>query len=136
MRTQRSTSFTCTFLVPLLLACLIQLLINTIHNHFPLLASEQPHIHAILHFLIVTPFIYFFLYKPRKDKHDHNQEHINAMSRAHQMLLTVLDSLDAIVYVADIKTHEMLFLNRFTRDIFGNGIGKPCWQVMQTDQTG
>jgi hypothetical protein len=50
------------------------------------------------------------------------------------MLLTVLDSLDAIVYVADLKTYELIFLNRFAREIFGDVTGKACWEALQADQ--
>ena len=59
---------------------------------------------------------------------DHNLE------ASHNILLTVLDSLDAIVYVADLQTYELLFLNKYARNLFGDGIGKPCWQVLQSDQ--
>ena len=56
---------------------------------------------------------------------------------SHQMLLTVLDSLDAIIYVADLDTYELLFLNKFARDIFGeNSIGRPCWDTLQSGQSG
>ncbi|MDH5299492.1 MAG: hypothetical protein OEV91_10780 [Desulfobulbaceae bacterium] len=38
--------------------------------------------------------------------------------------------------MADIKNHELLFLNRFSRNIFGAGVGKLCWQVLQKGQQG
>jgi len=119
-----------------LLVFISELLIIAIHHFVPQLANEQPHSHAVLHLLIMASFVYFLLYKPWQDKSSRSRENIEGMSRAHQMLLTVLDSLDAIVYVADIQTHELLFLNRFSRNIFGDGVGKPCWQVLQTNQTG
>jgi len=56
------------------------------------------------------------------------------LEASHNILLTVLDSLDAIVYVADLETYELLFLNKYARNIFGDGAGKPCWQVLQSDQ--
>lgn len=59
-----------------------------------------------------------------------------ALKDAHQRLLTVLDSLDALVYVIDIKKLEILFLNRYARDIFGDVTGKICWQAIQADQDG
>ena len=113
-----------------------ELIVIGINQVFPFLQADQAHIHTILLILILGPLLYLIIYKPLRQKYVHNQEHVNSTSRAHKMLLTVLDSLDAIVYVADIKTHEILFLNRFSRDIFGNGVGKPCWQVMQSDQKG
>jgi len=49
---------------------------------------------------------------------------------------TVLDSLDALVYVADMQNHELLFLNRYGRDNWGVPNGRKCWQVLQDGQTG
>lgn len=48
----------------------------------------------------------------------------------------VLDSLDALVYIADIDTHELLFLNRYGRELFGDVVGQPCWHGLQQGQTG
>lgn len=58
------------------------------------------------------------------------------LGRAHQRLLTVLDSLDAIIYVVDMSGYEILFMNRHAREIFGEGAGRKCWEVMQCDQAG
>lgn len=55
---------------------------------------------------------------------------------SHNRLLAVLDSLDAIVYVADMHTHEVLFVNEYVRRIFGEVTGKICWQSLQEGQTG
>jgi signal transduction histidine kinase len=52
------------------------------------------------------------------------------------ILATVLDSLDALVYVADMKTYELLFLNKYALNIFGDITGKICWQSLQNGQTG
>lgn len=60
-----------------------------------------------------------------------------ALSASHQRFLTVLDSMDALVYVADMQTHELLFANRFAQNTFGTELlGKICWQTLQADQTG
>jgi len=55
---------------------------------------------------------------------------------SHRRLLTVLDSLDAAVYVADVETYEILYGNKYVRDLFGDVDGKICWQVMQDGQSG
>lgn len=49
---------------------------------------------------------------------------------------TVLDSLDAIVYVSDLQTRELLFVNEYTRRIFGNVEGQLCFKALQDGQTG
>ena len=40
--------------------------------------------------------------------------------------------MDALVYVADMKTYEVLFVNKYGKKIWGNIEGKPCWQTLQT----
>jgi len=48
----------------------------------------------------------------------------------------VLDSLDAAVYVADMDTYQILFINEYSRKEFGDVTGKICWQHLQKDQSG
>ena len=49
---------------------------------------------------------------------------------------TVLDGLDALVYVADMETYRVLLVNRYGREIWGELKGEICWQRLQTGQTG
>ncbi|MBW2522433.1 MAG: GAF domain-containing protein [Deltaproteobacteria bacterium] len=51
-------------------------------------------------------------------------------------LFKVLDSLDAVVYVADLQSYEVLFANRYAEKLFGHITGKICWQVLQSGMTG
>jgi PAS domain S-box-containing protein len=51
-------------------------------------------------------------------------------------LFKVLDSLDALVYVADMQSYEIIFVNRYAEQLFGNITGKICWQVLQSNMTG
>jgi PAS domain S-box-containing protein len=56
---------------------------------------------------------------------------------AHQETLAILDSLDALVYVTDMATYELLFVNAYGRKLWGDDIqGKTCWQVLQKGQAG
>ncbi len=48
-------------------------------------------------------------------------------------LLLILDSIDALIYVADIQTSEILYMNQYGRRIFGDIVGKNCWQVFWQD---
>ena len=48
-----------------------------------------------------------------------------------EKLFTILDSLDASVYVATLDTHDILFANKVLWDARGNVIGKKCWEVLQ-----
>jgi diguanylate cyclase (GGDEF)-like protein len=56
--------------------------------------------------------------------------------QAYRSLSTVLDSLDALVYVTDMNTNEILFFNKYGKEIWGDAVGKICWQTLQSGQTG
>ncbi len=49
---------------------------------------------------------------------------------------TVMDAVDALVYVADMNNHELLFVNKYGRDAWGDIKGEICWKALQEDQTG
>jgi diguanylate cyclase (GGDEF)-like protein len=51
-------------------------------------------------------------------------------------IATVLDSLDALVYVADMQTYELVFINQYGKSIWGDVQGKTCWKVLQANQAG
>lgn len=51
-------------------------------------------------------------------------------------VLALLDALDAVVYAADMQTHELLYMNAAARAISGGDVGDKCWEVMQSGQTG
>jgi signal transduction histidine kinase len=54
------------------------------------------------------------------------------IKRSHEILLTVLDSIDADVSVADIETHEVLLMNRHMQKSFGGDLtGTKCWEAFQ-----
>lgn len=48
----------------------------------------------------------------------------------------VLDSLDAVVYVADMESYELLFVNSYGRNLFGACVGKTCYLTLQQGQDG
>jgi len=43
----------------------------------------------------------------------------------------VLNGLDALVYVVDMKTYELVFINTYGQNIWGDVKGKICWQTIQ-----
>jgi PAS domain S-box-containing protein len=55
---------------------------------------------------------------------------------SHRRLLAVMDSMDAAVYVADVETYEILYGNKYVRDLYGEVVGNTCWQVLQDGQSG
>ncbi|MCB2182047.1 MAG: HAMP domain-containing protein [Desulfobulbaceae bacterium] len=46
------------------------------------------------------------------------------------------DSLDALVYVADMDTYEIVFINEYGKKVFGDITNKICWQSIQQGQVG
>ncbi|MGV1100601.1 ATP-binding protein [Thiovibrio sp. JS02] len=67
---------------------------------------------------------------------DQLHERSKKVAESHQRLLTILDGLNAIVYVADMQTYEILYINKSVRDIFGDITGRVCWQTIQQGQNG
>lgn len=58
----------------------------------------------------------------------------DAQEEKRAILATVLDSLDALVYVADMETHELLFLNKYAQNAFSQVKGKTGWHALHSDQ--
>lgn len=55
-----------------------------------------------------------------------------ALRKSHERLLKILDGIDADIYVADMETYEILFLNRHMCASFGEDlVGKICWEVFR-----
>ncbi|MCK4659116.1 MAG: PAS domain S-box protein [Phycisphaerae bacterium] len=48
-----------------------------------------------------------------------------------RQLLSMFDGMDEVVYVADMHTHELLYLNEAARKHWGNGVGQKCYRVLQ-----
>lgn len=65
-----------------------------------------------------------------------NNNQITVAKESYRAVATVLDSLDALVYVADMQTYELLFVNDYGKSIWGDIQGKTCWKMLQTGQVG
>ena len=46
-------------------------------------------------------------------------------------LQAVLGNLDALIYVSDFVTHELLYMNGYGANIWGSVTGRECWRVLQ-----
>jgi diguanylate cyclase (GGDEF)-like protein/PAS domain S-box-containing protein len=58
------------------------------------------------------------------------------LTQSNQRLFAILDSIDALIYVADMETYEVLFVNKYGKDIWGDISGQTCWKALQKGQTG
>ncbi|KUK93637.1 MAG: PAS domain S-box [Thermotogales bacterium 46_20] len=59
-----------------------------------------------------------------------------ATKDSYKKLLAVMDSIDAFIYVADMETYEVLFINKYGQDLFGDIVGQTCWKSLQQGQDG
>jgi signal transduction histidine kinase/ActR/RegA family two-component response regulator len=60
------------------------------------------------------------------------QQAEKALRKSQTRFLTVLESIEATVYVADMQTHEILFMNRKMIESFGRDMtGETCWAVFR-----
>ncbi|MBI5558759.1 MAG: response regulator [Deltaproteobacteria bacterium] len=59
-----------------------------------------------------------------------------ALRESNERFRMIMDSLDALVYVADMKSYELLFLNKYGKKHWGDVVGKKCWQALQSGQSG
>ncbi len=44
---------------------------------------------------------------------------------------TTMNAIDAVIYVADMENHEILFTNNYVTNVFGNIVGKKCYAAIQ-----
>lgn len=58
----------------------------------------------------------------------------NDQNQAFDAIHTILNSLDALVYVSDLHTYELLYLNDYGAAIWGDPTGKKCYQLLQAGQ--
>ena len=58
------------------------------------------------------------------------------LSLAHKRLINILNGVNAVVYVADMDTYEVLFVNEQGRQAVGDIVGKTCWKTIQLNQDG
>ena len=55
-----------------------------------------------------------------------------ALETSHETFLTVLNSIDATIYVADMETYKILFMNKYMRESFGKDFtGDICWEAFR-----
>lgn len=75
-------------------------------------------------FMILGVIIIEFIRKRQEDQNKHRE--------AHDTFLTVLNSIDAAIYVTDMDTYEILFMNKYLVDKFGGNFpGETCYQVFR-----
>lgn len=60
-----------------------------------------------------------------------------ALKRQFDQFRTIFDAMPAIVYVADMASYELLYMNQYAADLFGKDWqGQLCYSILQSGQTG
>lgn len=50
--------------------------------------------------------------------------------------MSIFEAMNALIYVADMQTGELLFINAFGKKLFGeHTLGRPCYESLQKGQT-
>ncbi len=60
----------------------------------------------------------------------------DALKSSNERFKVVMNSIDATVYVADMETYEILFMNTHLQNSHGNQVGKKCWASIQANKKG
>jgi len=66
---------------------------------------------------------------------DHKKTHQQLQEENEQIFL-LFDNLDAPIYVVDMNTYEILYINSAGKEDFGDIQGEICWKVMHPGQWG
>ncbi len=56
------------------------------------------------------------------------------LRREHHELMSIFDSIDEPIYVADPDTYEVLYLNQAMRNLFGDVLGQKCYRSFQNQE--
>ena len=65
----------------------------------------------------------------------HRKQAEKELRISQERFITVLNSIDATIYVADMDTHEILFMNQYMIKAFGGDFtGKLCWEVFRGER--
>lgn len=61
---------------------------------------------------------------------------VNTSDQINEKLLRILEDLEAIVYVIDIETYEILYINKHGNALWGDILGRKCWESVRIGQNG
>ncbi|MBC8413319.1 MAG: sensor histidine kinase [Nitrospira sp.] len=62
--------------------------------------------------------------------------HKDSVQQFNPIVEEMLKHIDAIAYVTDINTYEILHINSFTKNLFGNITGQICWKSLWGEESG
>lgn len=107
----------------------------------PELLTRAQTIKGWLFVLVTATLLFLYLNHSLRTLRNREEQLEEEQSRVQQerqerfeQLNTLFDSMNAVVYVADFSTYELLYLNRFAEEFFGKDWqGRTCYQYLQDD---
>lgn len=57
------------------------------------------------------------------------------LERSGQMFSSIFDGINEVIYIADMDTYEVLYMNKAMEDIFGGRKGEICYKVLQNRES-
>jgi PAS domain S-box-containing protein len=77
-----------------------------------------------------------YLYASAKnlEKEIERRKHLKIVENENKRFHATMNTIDAAVYVSDFETHELLFLNQYGKDIWGDKVGQKRYNVVQIGQ--
>ncbi len=108
----------------------------------PIRLTQVQTIKGWLYVVVTATLLYFYLSHCLQILGRHEEaleEEQNKAQRDVQnrfkQLNTLFDSMNAVVYVADLESYELLYVNRFAADSFGHDWqGRTCFHYLQRDR--
>jgi len=62
-----------------------------------------------------------------------NKIDIASITTVNSDMEMILEQLHAIVYVCDLENNKVLYLNNYAKNVYGDVIGKVCWESFQKE---
>ena len=86
--------------------------------------------------LVTAGLLYWLIKRYILSLRAKDEKILQAIRSQFDQMSTIFDSLNALVYVSDLETHELLFMNKYGMALTGSdGQGKRCYEVLQPGQT-
>jgi PAS domain S-box-containing protein len=59
-----------------------------------------------------------------------------ALQNSRDLLFNIMNGIESTIYVADMETHEILFMNKYMQDMFGKDLtGEICWKALRNESS-
>jgi len=105
----------------------------------PIQLTQAQTIKGWLYVAVTATLLYFYLSHCLQSLSKHEEALEEEQNKAQQdiqdrfkQLNTLFDSMSAVVYVADLESYELLYVNRFAADSFGQDWqGRKCYHYLQ-----